>query len=71
MHLLTKVNSTNNLSSRKVNDFAPKKFFIIHLKQKKEFIKDYFLNNLLKLFLHKAFYERTNYFDHFEGIPSE
>ena len=41
---------------------------IIHLKKenkKKEFIEDYILNNLLKLFLHKAFYERTSYFDHF------
>ena len=58
MHLLTKVNSTNNLASRKVNDFAPKKFFVIHLKKenkKKEFIKVYFLNNLLNCFFMRPF----------------
>ena len=65
MHLLTKINSTNNLGLRKENTLCTKSFILKKKTKKKEFIKDYFLNNLLKLFLHKAFYERTNYFDHF------
>ena len=53
MHLLTKINSTNNLGLRKVNALCTKKIFNIHLqkkRQKKEFIEDYFLNNLAKKF---------------------
>ena len=65
MHLLTKVNSTNNLGLRKVNALYTKSSILKKKIKKKEFIEDYILNNLLKLFLHKAFYERTNYFDHF------
>ena len=51
MHLLTKINSTNNLGLRKVNALCTKKFLTSIFKkkkQKKEFIKDYFLNNLAK-----------------------
>ena len=35
MHLLTKVNSTNNLGLRKVNALCTKKIFNIHLQKKK------------------------------------
>ena len=64
-HLLTKINSTNNLRLRKVNALCTKSSILKKKTKKKEFIKDSFLNNLLKLFFHKGFYERTNYFDHF------
>ena len=30
-----------------------------------ELIKDYFLNKMATMILHKGFYERKNYFDYF------
>ena len=50
MHLLTKINSTNNLGLRKVNALCTKNFYRPSSKKqkKKKFIKDYFLNNLAK-----------------------
>ena len=58
LHLLTKINSTNKLGLRKVNALCTKKFLTSIFKkkkQKKKFIKDYFLNNLAKKFLHDSF----------------